>query len=339
MSHLNKFNRLSTKALLFSMGLTLVACGGGGGGGGTTYPSIQYSGTTTAATVTENNASDFPITMLEGSTRSDSANTISVVSNNTTTKAQRSTLLMSGTGIIKNVIQTTLSSKSTGASVTGITAPPVSGTCPSPGTATYTVDYSDVAFNGDVTFNNFCIGTQSDSVTVHGKTTFSGTYHLNGPDALFDTLVMEMVYMKISTKTADVVYTEEFSGSFRAVQFDGSIDNNVTNMTFSTSFVADGQSYKVENLSFDTTGGTTLNLSGRFYHPAHGYVDATTTRSFVRVFGNPTKYCDGILLLSADGGTVEFTANIDCSQYNVTFTATGNVSGTPDYDSGMVVWP
>lgn len=340
MTHTSKFIRLSVKTIILVLGMTLVACGGGGGGG-TTYPSVQYTGATNQATIDSSNVSDFPITMLEGSTRSDSVNTLSVISTNetVTNKSQRSTLVMSGTNLIKDVIVSTLSSKSTGASVAGVTES-LPGNCPSPGSATLTVDYTNTTFNGSITFNNFCIGTQTDSASVHGKISYSGTFHLNATSKpLFDTLIMEMVYMKVSTKTAGVIHSEEFSGKFTASQFDGSIDNNVTNMTFSSTFVADGQTFKVENLSFDTSGITTLDISGRFYHPTHGYIDVITTKVFTRVIGNPTKYCDGSLQISGNGGVVDFIANTDCSQYSVTFTATGNNTGTPDYDSGLVAWP
>ena len=341
MSRTNKTIRLSAKAFLLSMGLTLAACGGGGGGGGTTYPSIQYSGTTTAATVTQDNAADFPITMLEGSTRSDSANTLSIISDNISTQSvQRSTLLKSGTNIIKDSILSALSSNTTtSASVAGITES-LTGTCPTSGTFTATINSSNGSFSGTLIFNHFCIGTATDSGTVHGKITFTGTYHLDVSDnPIYDTLSINMEYVKFSLKSPSLVYDEEFSGNFVITQFDGSIENNVLNVTFSSNFKSEGETFRVENLTFDTSGITTLNLSGRFYHPVHGYIEATTTEPFDIIFGNPTKYCSGTLLLTGDGGTVEFTANADCSQYSVTFTATGNVSGIPDYDSGMVVWP
>ncbi len=76
MSHTNKTIQLSAKAFLLSIGLTLAACGGGGGD--SAYPNIQYTGTITQATITDANASDFPVVILEGSSSSSDANPFGV---------------------------------------------------------------------------------------------------------------------------------------------------------------------------------------------------------------------------------------------------------------------
>ena len=252
-------------------------------------------------------------------------------------KAQRSTVVISSTNLIKNTILSTISNKSNNVIISAATAS-INGTCPNPGSATFTDNSGNNVINGSITFNNFCVGTDTDSVTVFGQITYSGTYSLDGSsNVIFNTLSMNMVYLKVTTKGPGITgeYSEEFSGTFTANSFD--LNNDVTSISFSAIFDVGGESYKVENLKFDTSGGQ-LDISGRFYHPVHGYVDVTTTAPFTKIFG-AEQYCDGSLQITGDGGTVDFTANADCSEYSVTFTATGNNTGTPDYDSGLVAWP
>jgi hypothetical protein len=58
----------SSAYLLAIVAATLLsACGGGDGDSGTGYPSISYTGLTTTAIIDQNNAADFPIVVLEGS--------------------------------------------------------------------------------------------------------------------------------------------------------------------------------------------------------------------------------------------------------------------------------
>lgn len=343
--------RFSAKSILLSLGLiTLVACGGGGGGG---YPAVSYQGNNNQATVSETNANDFPITMLEGSTRIESVNTADSIgsdnppstsgiisSSETSTsnaKAQRSTVIFSSTNIIKNSILSTLSNKSDNASIAAAAAFTMNGTCANPGTSTWTDNSANNTASGDITFNNFCVGDDTESVTVHGKITYSGSYFLDGSsNVVLNTLSMNMIYLKVTTTGPGItgIYSEEFSGTFTANSFD--LNNDVTSISFSAVFDVGGETYKVENLTFDNTGGQ-LNLSGRFYHPVHGYVEATTTTPFTQIFGTE-KYCGGSLQITGNGGTIDFTDSSpgsDCSTYDICFTPTGGAQTC----NTNVAWP
>lgn len=339
MSHTNKSIRLSAKIILLSFGLTLAACGGGGGGG-TTYPSIQYSGDTDQATVDSTNAEDFPVTMLEGSTASAESNPYAAVIDSSSNQSSQHAAMLDifVKQATNNILAKMSSTESNIVSAVTQTQP---GTCLSnPGSLTITDNSTTTNINASITYDNFCVGnfdgTSGLNLTLHGKTSLVGNL-LSADPLVIDSFNMSIEYLKMTVVTVDGTVSEEFSG-FIAVTFDGSTSNNVTGMNVSTNFQANGVTYKVENL-FTNKSGTTLYLSGRFYHPAHGYVDVTTTEPFDLYSTNPDKYCSGTMELTGNGGVIEFTANTGCTQYNVTFTATGNVSGTPDYDSGTVAWP
>ena len=341
----NNTIRHSAKYFLLSLGLTLVACGGGGGG--SSYPSIQYTGETNQATVDETNAADFPVTMLEGSTGSSSTSSFVIGSSTTNPdntapqSAQHTAMLNIVAEQIKNNV-INLQNNSDSNIVSAVTNTGY-GTCPeNPGSLSVTNNSTQTNLNASFTFNNFCIGdiniSYGSETVLNGKINVTGLY--DSSTGIIFNMTMSVEYLKLTvrtdTGTAIETFSEEFSGAMTAT-FDGSPSNIIVSMTLTTNFQANGLTYKVQDLVVDTSSG--LAISGRFYHPTHGFVDVTTTKNFSLYSTNPDKYCGGSLRITGNGGVVEFTANVDCTQYSVTFTATGNTSGTPDYEPGFVAWP
>lgn len=335
MSHTNKSIRLSAKAFLLSLGLTLVACGGGGGG--TTYPSIQYTGATTQATITEANASDFPVVMLEGSSSSSNANPFgAAIDSNATQSAQHTAMLNILAEQIKNDIlnQQNNSDNNQVSAFTETT----DGTCPTnPGSFTFTDNSTSTNLSGSFTFNNYCVGDIAfgNEIVLHGRINYSGSLFLSGNDPIFQSMTISIEYLKMTVRTSTETFSEEFSGSM-TLTFDGTISNGITGLTVTTNFQANGLTYKIVNLKIDTLSG--LNISGRFYHPEHGYVDFTTTTNFTLVPGsNPEKYCSGTLRLEGSGGDViDFTADASCTTYDICFTPTSGP--IPPCTTG-IAWP
>jgi len=320
MSHTNKFIRLSAKAFLLSIGLTLVACGGGGGG--SPYPNIQYTGATTQATITEANASDFPVVMLEGSSSSSNANPFAaVIDSNATQSAQHTAMLNILVEQIKNDI---LNQQNTpDSNIVSAATQTLAGTCSTnPGSTTITDNSTQTNLNGSFTFDNYCNGDINfgGEVILHGRMNYSGTLVSANPP-IFQSMTISIEYLKLTVRTNTETYSEEFSGSI-SLTYDGfgNFPSNITNMTVSTNFQANGLTYKIENLVIDTSSG--LNISGRFYHPEHGYVDFTTTTIFNLIPGsNPEKYCGGTLQLTGSGGDIiDFTADANCSTFTVCVT-------------------
>lgn len=332
MSLKNKYHQLSAKSFLLSLGLTLVACGGGNGDG-TGYPDISYGGVTTQATVTPSNAADFPVTMLEGSTSSAEATPYAaMVDGGTTQSSQHAAMLYIFTEQVKNNIIAQKNNTDNNI-VSAATQPPQAGTCANPGSYTVTDNSTGNNINASITYDNYCVGnfdgTTGLDMTLYGRISFSGSLTQTTP-LILQTITMSIEYMKLTVVTAAGTSSEEFSGSL-TMTFDGTTNNVVTDMTISTSFQANGLTYKVEGLDIvvDTTvTPNTLNISGRFYHPTHGYVVVKTTEPFDLFSTNPDKYCSGTMELAGNGGVIEFTANTDCTSYDICFTATGDPTCT-----------
>lgn len=346
MSHSNKYIQLLAKSFLLSIGLTLAACGGGGDGG-SAYPSIIYSGKTSQATVNSSNAADFPITFLEGSASANSANKASSTSSpdspsdpsspsgvstseanpyavatdiNASQDAQHIAMLNIVTEQIKNNILNH-ANNSTNSIASGVTQNHP-GNCPTnPGS--YTDDYNVTltGFSGSSTFDYFCVGDSTFNLTMYGKVSYSGTYKTPG---VLDTYSLNVEYLKLTITADTESFSEEFTGAID-VTYDGlgNLPSNVTNMTVSTTFKANGLTYKIVNLNIDTSSNL-LSISGKFYHPTHGFVEITTPtgKEFSLISGDPDKYCGGSLQISGSGGVIDFTADGTCSTFDICFTPT-----------------
>ena len=343
MSQSNKFIRLTAKLIILSFGLTLAACGGGGGGGGSVYPSISYTGSTSEATVTEDNADDFPVTILEGGTSSAEANPYgAVLDENISSDAQHTAMLSILAEQVKNTISERINSADS--NIVSAATQTISGTCTSPGSMTITDNSTQTNLSGSFTYDNFCVGDLSSygfELVQHGKINYSGTYTIDTATNLpiFNSMTISIEYLKLTvrtgTSTNTETFTEEFSGSM-TMTFDGTTFNVVTDMTVSTNFEANGLTYKVENLVIDTTSG--LDISGTFYHPLYGHVDVTTTSTFTDIssFSEPAKYCGGSLNIVGAGGSIDFTADASCSTYDICYTPT---SGTIPPCTTGIAWP
>lgn len=339
MNYITKHTQLFAKSLTLSLGLTLAACGGGGGG--TTYPSIQYTGTTSPATVTAANADEFPVAMLEGSTSSAEANPYGAALNSETTPdAQHTAMLNILAEQVKNNI--IARNNNTDNNIASAATQSQSGTCPThPGSMTVTDNSTQTSINASITYDNFCIGnfsTDNLEMSIHGRMRFGGSLISTDP-LIIRSITMSIEYMKLTVRNISGTFSEEFSGSM-TITFDETTNNNITNMSISTNFQANGLTYKVENLVVDTSSG--LNISGRFYHPVHGYVDVTTTQNFTLISIDPDKYCGGKMELvgtdvSSVSTTIEFEADNSCSQYRVCVRPTSDASCIAG--ASFVDWP
>ena len=335
-------NRLFTSRKIFvcllAMGVTtlLGACGGGGGGGDP-YPKMEYIGVNTEAVINESNAADFPFVMLESSSSSGDlpvavsfdAGSVDGIPN--TENISKATSII--TGIVKNSIADTSNQ------VTGVTESQ-SGSCG--GQITVTENVSSSSFSGSIQFDNFCeVDLNGYKLTLHGLITVSGNYYLDvNNNPVFTSMNMTIRYIKITFSDGITTVSDEFSGSLNVTRFDA--NNEPVDFTRTVNFKYGGKVYKIVNFEVDDVTGT---ISGTFYHPDHGYVIITTTSNFTY---NPTteQFCDGTLHIEgSDGATgtvgVDFTANIDCTQYNICISVNGGTpscSGLTDWDTAPA-WP
>jgi len=315
------------KHLIFTLLLALLALGlnGCGGGGDDNTVVDPYKGNTSAATLTDSNKDDFAIAALDGGASASVLNPYGLSENTAPApkKAQRASLMsMLAEQIKNNVLATQAGSNPTfsGNSVTPSAIADQQGTCPGHNGSMSVSDNSNGGtINITMTYNNLCMGdlATGSEFTLSGQIAISGSFTQTGTGSI--TIAFKNFQMTLETATAK--YTDSFSGSMTLT-----LENNViTGIKYTTVFSSDGKVYKVENLSVVKTANT-LTISGKFYHPVHGYVDIKTTEPFDLISGsNPPQYCSGSLQISGAGGVIDFTANADCTKYEVCFTPTGEI--------------
>jgi len=153
------------------------------------------------------------------------------------------------------------------------------------------------ASSANITFTDYCIILGTDEVIFNGVTNFS------------------------NSNNTQIVKMRNFS-----VTINGDIINLDATFTISNSAITldfmglDGLVYRIENLIVQNTQNGSISVSGRFYHPDHGYVDIYTSSPLV------TSDCDGIPR-PTQGGIVVQGANDDeasveyqsCTDYMVCF--------------------
>lgn len=306
----------------------LAACGGGGGGGegdggGSGSSSISYTGVASQAVVTSSNADDLSAGAVLNAGAGTSTSLVGAVTDETGSPA---TLRSVATSMaIKKALgrmnYTNDGNQIAGAMVSG--SDTMFGNCG--GSASYNVSVDDVTgnFNGSANFNGYC----DDSDVLTGSMDFSGNLDIN---ALinFDLVIFNSINLSTSSLT---VITEgdtfTIAGSFSST----GITSNSESI-FMTLNIRDaaGMVYRIENfqcmMTYDLqfTGPDRLRIvSGRFYHPAYGYVDIVTTSDFL-ITGNAEYPYSGVLLVTGNNGSrAELTANSDAQTFGVLVDADG----------------
>ena len=271
--------------LAFTLPYTYGGCSGGGGGDGDS--GLVYSGLTNPAALTDSNSNDISggafgagllgDNMSEGLPGS-SLNLGSTTYHTNNLRSVQVPLILSDSLELIDFASST--SGSVQAAVQSETATIDDG-CG--GSMSYTVTFDDVTgnFNGRFTFSDYgCDGT-----TISGGASFSGIIDVNTLDFI----------------EADFSFNN-LSGGDLTLDGDLSIDYDVNPhvITFNA-YGQDPNSGKVfwiSNYSItidDNMVSMEIVMSGRFYHPDHGYVTLSTVDPFVLNDGDETanrkKYC------------------------------------------------
>ena len=321
MHHSRKCNQILTKVILFGIGLTLVACGGGGGGGGggTSPAAVEYTGNSNPTDVDDTNTQTFTAAIIDGGqdSQENSGNFIfSVLSTENTDQNKQHSMLAN---LIKNV-KSNIKNKdlSNSSLVLGATSV-VPGSCAvNPGSFTSTFNQTGNQISASITYNNHCDDFFGITTTTNGSLTASLVF----TDSSFTKILsMSMTAPRLSITVVDSTgtYTNEFSGSVTAT-FDA--NEEIASMSVTMNFVEDGKTYKLEGLSYTTSGinGADISISGTIFHPDHGSVTFNTTETFV-LFND--ELCDGTLAVIGVSSNFTITANADCSSY--TYAGTNNL--------------
>ncbi|MFO7688195.1 MAG: hypothetical protein R6V60_19130 [Desulfobacterales bacterium] len=308
--------------------LGLVACGGGGGGGGDPAPTgptgLTYTGVTTQAVIDVNNAAELAgEAFLGGETGSDIGLFSSVGENQS--KKVREIKLYEVVPIFGNALYK-IDFGSQGGDLLAVKTDrdTILGDCG--GSANYIVNMDDVsgAFTGLMTFSNFC----NENSTISGNADFSGRIDVNSGTFLDFYLAINMVDLTSGGQSyvVDGAVSVELSGSSVTASIDMLMKDS------------SGEVFWVKDYTLKIAEGTDyvdIEVSGRFYHPAHGYVDLTTMTPFHTNTLDDWPSSGELMIVGGLGTKARLIATDEnvCQVF-----ADTNGDGAYDYDSGPISW-
>jgi hypothetical protein len=296
-----------TKSFPLFATLLLVGCGGGGGGGDS---GVTYTGLTTPAVITSTNAKTLAESVIGGSS---TGTAFGVVSDEQET--QPSPTILDVARILSNsVTQLDISPSSStlpGAIVTG------SETigCENPGgsiSASLSIDDVTGDFNGTFNFNNCAEG----DTTINGSTTVSGTINLSSGfiEVLNFTFNPVTVVSGAESYTMSGTVRTSVSGSSATIVMDVRLRNNNTQMV-----------EWINNLTISATGSSPLvmTITGRYYHPEHGYIDIVTNTAFQINIADQWPNVGQMTITGASGSKARLTATSN-TEYTLEVDADGD---------------
>lgn len=333
--HLHRYITSCLRLLTLTAALCLVitGCGGSDGEGGS-EPHLTYSGLTTPALITEDNAEALAYSALNAGASSSSFSHIAALDEIAPVAVHSNqgflfNLVMgldSGMGKIDFLPVPVQNLSAAVESDTGS----INGACG--GSASYHIQLntSTGTFNGSMTFSGYC----ESGMTINGSTDFYG--------------VVNMITEELDSFTLSFNYLTATDGS-DSMAMDGEIymgvSGSATMATLDMMIQESGSArvYKIENYQVDITDGnlyTDISINGRFYDPDYGYVDIETTTAF-RVYEGDDYPDFGEMLLTGENGSrghptwaqIAALSSIQCQVI-----ADTNGDGNYDYDSGPMNW-
>jgi len=299
-----------TKSLPLFATLLLVGCGGGGGGGGVDS-SVTYTGLTTPAAIVDTNAK----TLAEGVIGGSSAGiAFGVVSDEQ--EVQSNPTILDVARILSNSV-TQLDISIPSPTLPGaIVSESGSESCLDGGSISFSLSIDDVTgdFNGTFNFINCAEG----DTTMNGSTDVSGTINLFS-------LVIEVMNFTFNPMTV-VSGTESYtmtgsvgtsvSGNSVTITMDNvRLRNNNTQMV---EWIENLTISMIDNFSF-----LEMTITGRYYHPEHGYIDIVTNTAFQINVADQWPNFGQMTITGASGSKARLTVDSN-TQYTLEVDADGD---------------
>lgn len=295
---------LSIPILIF-----ISSCGGGGGsnGGGS---NITYTGSSSQAVISDTNAENLATDTYQGGA-------LGGITQKPGADSQASRPV--SISILNILRQTMQKIKVPGGNRTATVSNSETGGCGGSYSYTLTVNDSTGDFTGTFTYSGYCsMGTISNgTLTVSGN--ISGS-----------TMSLTITFSNYGMTTGGDSFTVTGTAAFNSLVSSTGYTLNLVYLDNTASKV-----YKLENFVISSTSGmgyVDISMSGRFYHPDHGYIDITTpTATPFRYMASDIYPSQGVLVLTGAGGaTVKLTV-IDNTQLQIE----ADANGDGDYvDSG-----
>ena len=283
--------------------ISLSGCGDSDDGGEVTAGTsgLAYTGVTTQANLTTGNGEEISASSYKnGDSGQDMGTTFTGVSqiNVEIGKPRAFRLAKTLVTAVKNIEPANSDEFFSGAVVTESDSDP--GNCG--GTASYTTTLDDVTgdFNGSMTFDRYC----ESGTTINGSITMSGT--LNSM-----TMTMTAISITSGSDTARMDGTISFDSTSAAT--------SVVTMNMKVKAAGSDDVFWMDNYVLTiavVSGGEDLTMSGRFYHPSHGYVDISTTTPF-RYTGTNLYPYPGVMVAAGSNGSTATLTSLSTTEYQI----------------------
>ncbi|MFZ5876365.1 MAG: hypothetical protein ACOYXU_08145 [Nitrospirota bacterium] len=274
---------------------TLAACGGGGGGGS----SIVYSGLTTPAAITSDNALALAGTAYDSGNSGGSLAFVGTAADRTTGSEIGAARAVNVAHVLVAAVRSARfgpSSETTVAAGATTSGSLPAGTCGGSATYSGTADESTGEFHATFRFTAWC----NEGVTV------SGTLNADG---LVDVSTQDLASLEFSFSVLTIDDgTNTFQGRGTISVTFGASDVLTIDMDFGS---GDGTIYRASNLIIESSlngSDETVTVTGRVFHPLHGYVDVTTPQALVVVSGDDYPSSGELVVTGAGGSRARITA-------------------------------
>jgi hypothetical protein len=311
--------------------ILLAACSGGGGGSDNI--SSAYTGKTTQAEITDDNAQTIAENSFENIMDTQNlpvdAVIMGMISDKSTGIAAGSkSILLSKT--VLNLIENDNISATQEASISAVLerSDIVYGHCSGQVSYQISINTQTGMFDMTMGFDNYC----EQGVTMDGGMQADGQVQLDENDQVTS---FQMSLSFNGFTVADIFGSATIEGSFDvsgaesylALTMDMVAKNNLNQKT-----------YWIDNFSLDVndhSSYSTVDMQGRFYDYDYGYVDMDTTTMFKIYYGddNPS---EGVMVLKGKENTAARFTCLD--QYSYMVEADINGDGTYDYRTRILYW-
>jgi hypothetical protein len=317
--------------------LSVVGCGGSGGGddgGGGTPPGLTYSGVTTKAAVTAENAQTLASNALDTGSGGAGFSGVAALDTASNEENGRGRPFFMGLAMVMESAVAKMDRQSAAGQNPPLAVQSDADTCPGSCGGSYSyniqVDTDTGVFSGTLAFNEYC----ESGITLNGSTSFSGVVNVSLRQVESCTLSFNSITGTSGSESATMggqVYIV-VSGATTMITMDMMVRDN-----------SDGRVCKIENYQMDITDRGTyaeMTVNGRYYDADYGYVDLDTTGAFLTSDANVYPHA-GQLVLHGENGTAggptraRLTA-LSAAECQVEADTDGD--GAYDYDSGAVQW-
>ncbi len=314
-----KQNSIFLYLLLCLIAISGLSCGSGGGGlPGSNFDSsngpLSYTGITSQAIITEQNAAQIAYMALEGESSS--------FPNSATDKSddRNRSSIVPDSNILKDTLNRSMSNFSSKSLKSNISNAVESfddsetGDCGGKVSRTLYVDTETGEFSGTQTYSNYCSGGQ----------TMSGTAYLSGQLSIYSGSI---ITMKMSFSELIFIYEGKsfiMQGDFT---YEPLYSNNMSlTMDYLVKCTCDDKTYKYNAVQIhyeERSTSITSDISGRFYEPDHGYVELETFVPFRKNYGDRWS-SEGELLIKGSNGTSAKLLVLSSQEYAILVDSDGD---------------